>query len=303
MIRTNVYRSIAFLTVGAEQAREEFKRQLLLEVSQDHKGSTMPPLPPQGWSLLHPSGSRQLQLMRRVTYTDIRHRFCRSTVPGNILFGSKKGKSAKSRAEIDEVFFHMGKNHPGKAAVAESRNSEANELYATVEVRAAFINQDWSHWDPNIDLCEWVPFDCIVRRPHNCKALCIGFTNVNAQLRLRRIQLAHPDEFETLSPTQGEGNDGINDGGILTGNRSSYGGPNPLSLSKAMNDQILDYAYCLGLDNRLAEYVCQMLYYLEHQEYLTWLARVADFVAPKSLRQLQGSDSLRVQPTGSSENF
>ncbi|CCW66779.1 unnamed protein product, partial [Phytomonas sp. Hart1] len=54
----------------------------------------------------------------------------------------------------------------------------------------------------------------------------------------------------------------------------AYGGPYLTELSKELNDALLTYIMVnLQINHQLAEYVCQMQFFLEQEEYMGWLAR------------------------------
>ncbi|CBH17302.1 hypothetical protein, conserved [Trypanosoma brucei gambiense DAL972] len=54
-----------------------------------------------------------------------------------------------------------------------------------------------------------------------------------------------------------------------------YGGPYVSELSRELCDALLDYIKGdLGVSDQLCEYVCQMQFFLEQEEYMTWLGQV-----------------------------
>nr|CCC94962.1 unnamed protein product [Trypanosoma congolense IL3000] len=54
-----------------------------------------------------------------------------------------------------------------------------------------------------------------------------------------------------------------------------YGGPYMRELSREMQESLIEYIQGdLGVSSQLCEYVCQMQYFLEQEEYMTWLGRV-----------------------------
>jgi hypothetical protein len=48
-------------------------------------------------------------------------------------------------------------------------------------------------------------------------------------------------------------------------------------ISKELHVSIMEMLSSVGVDNRLGEFICQMGYCLEHEEYELWLAKLADF--------------------------
>lgn len=54
-----------------------------------------------------------------------------------------------------------------------------------------------------------------------------------------------------------------------------YHGPHCSSLSAELQDGLLQYlSDNLGINNGVVEYVCQMQYFIEQEEYMGWLARL-----------------------------
>lgn len=54
----------------------------------------------------------------------------------------------------------------------------------------------------------------------------------------------------------------------------AYGGPYVTELSKEMREALLEYVMLnVGITNEVAEYVCQMQFFLEQEEYVGWMAQ------------------------------
>ena len=270
----------------------EARRQLNVEIAGEASDpcARLPPLPPAGWVVNHTPGTRTLQLNRTVTYNDLDKRECRGGLISSARLFAGRPTGSTHSSDAEELMIHR------KAREARlKRQLKASDTYCNITVHAALAVQDWSFWDPNVRIGEWAPFDAVVEKPldriHHASArllagqsppvvrrhMLLGFASADAQLRFRRLQFLTEQEAWALTSSGRlaapiEGNTLVSCG--ATG---SFAGPNVGRLGKELTDNLLEYAFLLGIDGALAEFVCQMLHYMEHQEYLAWLARLADF--------------------------
>lgn len=214
--------------------------ELAKEVTIDEREkATVPPLVPANWTFTHVPGARSFTLQRQVHVHELAP-VCTShdilAAPDTALrWGGLTRERAKSSA-----------------------------LYRTVTVRAAMAVQDPSFWDATYDVCELVPFDVVVSAPTSATSRCMAVAMESANSRLRIRSLSFVD-YATLALAA--------DPEHLQQHRV-YRGPVMRDLSTELHTGIMDYLNALGVDARLAEFVCQMLSYTEHQEYLAWLRRV-----------------------------
>jgi hypothetical protein len=143
---------------------------------------------------------------------------------------------------------------------AERASRTERRLYRTVTVSAQFRTVDFTMWDSTRDICEFVPLHVNVRAPARASQLVFLMAAANSRLKLLQVGAQASDDSQ----------------------RARYGGPLAAELSRSLSDGLMDYLDRLGVDARFAEHVCQSLYFEEHQEYLAWLHRLANFAVPPS---------------------
>lgn len=147
------------------------------------------------------------------------------------------------------------------------------ETPLTVKVRAVFESMDPSFYDSSIDLCEVVPFDVVVIKRDCPSALFIRAASVNSELRLRSWQLVAAEAMLKQCDWSEE----------ARYNRAAnvYQGPCFSELPRFLQQELMDYVTrCLCVDSQVVEYICQMTYFAEGEEYLAWLARMQHFTSP-----------------------
>lgn len=134
--------------------------------------------------------------------------------------------------------------------------------------------------------------------------LCVAASNQSREQRHRELQ----HQRQRLRRGQGQGSDAMTAGSpmyaappsssfglgddLLLLEQTSFGefcrgacyhGPHLSELSRELHDALLEYVMAhLGITSVVTEYVCQMQYFLEQEEYMAWLARLG--MAASSLK-------------------
>lgn len=216
-----------------------------MERDRDENALGNAPLPPVGWSVLHTQGSSTFQLKGRAALL---------TRPGG---GSSGGGKRKRHWNAD----------------------------VTVDCR--FESVDPSFHDAAVDLCEYVPFRVVIERRSSSSgdsttglgsslALIADCAAVQSQLRIRRVFFAPQSAPEQAAALQLEAATGFPHS-VFVGPRDFNG------MTKELRTAVVEFLSACGVDDRMAEFVCQMGFYLEHEEYQLWLARLARFAESSAL--------------------
>ena len=249
-------------------------REIALEAARDEDDglAALPPLIPDGWKMEHPPGSNFLLLRRKQNYRSLTERL--RDVNGDEVHYLKPAVNARKRSES-----HAKRNHEGR---------EPDEITLFCPMRF----KDPSFHEPTVDLCEWVPFDCLVCRPQ-ASSLFLRLASVNSELRIRTVQhisrtavAALGSHVATFLPMPiakgGEANKldihrfGVQGDYLRT---LLYSGPTMTEMSAEFREQLMNYVTgsSIGITPEVVEYVCQMLYFAEQDEYMRWLGRLRQF--------------------------
>ena len=263
--------------------------------SAEGKRSGLPSLPPTGSSLLneHERIMAQKKAQRR-------------SIVERVMKQMEQGKSGTKGQEAVKVPAASRKNH-----------IDDDEMAIDITIYAPFQSVDPSFYDPSIDKCEWVPFDVRVVKPDQSHCLFLRMASVNSELKIRYFQvLPYHGELagETASISGGTAADGPIESGrrmidsILGLNRTdsealnqplscagwsewqrhqrelqNYQGPPFTDLPKMFQGMMMDYITAtLGVDYRVAEFICQMGFHAEHTEYQEWLGKLQEVTKPRS---------------------
>jgi hypothetical protein len=268
LLLTSLAKPPPFATAGAHQLRATALAELAKEVAVDRDGRTgseaAAPILPAGWSLAHTPGSSSFTMRRTVSHRDVNRRAGLAAKPPSANFGAALFAPGTAALPLPPS---------GAGADDDLRRGSRTAENCVVELYAPFAVQDPSHWDAGVDICEWVPFEVVVTKAATKTALLVGLASVNSQLRVRRTALVDAAAARSRAP-----------GDVYHLQRNVYQGPSVLDLSKELQHELLEYLDAVGIDARLAEFVCQMGYYLEHDAFMQWHGRLAEFAVPPSMR-------------------
>jgi hypothetical protein len=131
-----------------------------------------------------------------------------------------------------------------------------SRLYREVVVSAQFRTTDFMMWDSTREVSEYVPMTVRLQHPAQSKRMVLTIASSNSKLRLLQARFEDP--------------------GVAT---KPYQGPYLEELSTALQAGLYEYLGQLGITARFIEFVCQALYYEEHQEYLVWLHQLGSLAA------------------------
>ncbi len=244
--------------------------------------AALPPLIPAGWIMQHQPGTNFLTMHRTKNFRLPRPRL--------------------QDANGDDVHFTRPpqKNRPSSAARGDgdagSRAGVKND--SDVTLFCPFRFKDPSFHDLSVDLCEWLPFDCLVTKKRaGSSSLFLRLASVNSELRIRSAQLITAAAVDAIGPDvmsitpRGEPSSAAS-GQLRSPLRFGvqgdylrsllYGGPAVVETSQELRDELLNYVSGpdVGVTAEVVEYVCQMVFFSEQEEYMRWLGRLREFASP-----------------------
>jgi hypothetical protein len=275
-----------------EQLHKELQRDI------EEKTSSNIPIPPKGWTVRHRPGSCVFQLQSLIS------------------FNNNNRKNSNRIGSKQEFEF------PPNSSSAKLSNTTRPPWMTKVDIHARFETVDPSFWEPSSvsSICEYVPFRVILERVEKISSsnddddddggqntsttsllfkanqhqqrstttihtnlLVIDCAQVQSQLRIRRIFFAPVADREALE-----------DESAIGMPHGVYCGPefSDKILSKELVQSVMELLSSCGIDNRIGEYICQVGYCYEHEEYELWLAKLGDFA---------GKSFLGWKPKGESE--
>lgn len=261
---------------AAQRLRETCLAELSAEVERDEADgvASVPPLLPPGWSMRHEAGSSFFIMERTVTEragaaADMRYRGMSAATD---LAGDPFADPSLRGVPADA----LRRMRPQAAREAEMRREARTPMH--VAIRCRFNSLDLSAFDATTDVCEWVPFDVRVVKPGCGVALMLYLVSANSTLRVRGTQLLRfrNDDVGAAAAAAAGGLDAHELLGWSMAaehnRRLRYNGPLVADLAKPMQYEMSEYVTrTLGIDATVVEFVCQMLYCAEHDEYLRWL--------------------------------